>query len=58
VNQRSIRDLVELLRETLQQVEQDQELRPDDPILMELKRHIVRAIADLHIAKSSRATSA
>ena len=41
------RDLIEVLLSTLEQVERNQDLTADDPTLIELKRHIVRAIADL-----------
>jgi hypothetical protein len=52
MKQRSTRDLIALLRETLEQLENDQKLALDDPTLVELKRHIVRAMADLTIQAS------
>ena len=38
-------ELIKALRETLKHIEQ--EWSPDDPTLMELKRWIVRALADM-----------
>jgi hypothetical protein len=46
------RDLIAVLRETLNRLEISTEA--NDPSLAELKRRIVRAIAELEIAKSER----
>ena len=48
------RDLIAILRETLNRLEQS--AAADDPSLAELKRRIVRAIAELEVAKSERAS--
>ena len=47
------RSLVEILRSTLQKVEDSSDLRQDDPAVIELKKHIVRAIAELEVTKAS-----
>jgi hypothetical protein len=51
-------DLVELLQKTLKQVEEVEKLRPDDPALLQLKHHILRAIADLKVAQNGRSMAA
>jgi hypothetical protein len=43
--------LMELLQETLSRLETTQELKPDDPVLLEVKGSIARAIAELTVAK-------
>lgn len=43
--------LVDVLRSTLRHLEETEELRPDDPALLEIKSSIVRAIADLEISR-------
>lgn len=43
--------LVDVLRSTLRHLEETEELRPDDPALLEIKNTIVRAIADLEISR-------
>ena len=48
------RDLIAILRETLNRLQQS--AAADDPSLAELKRRIVRAIAELEVAKSERAS--
>lgn len=47
------RSLTDLLQSTLERLEQTSEFRQDDPAVIELKRHIVRSIAELEIAKSA-----
>jgi hypothetical protein len=44
-------DLIAFLKETMEQLERYQDFTPDDLILLELKRHIVRAVADLKAAR-------
>jgi hypothetical protein len=51
-------DLVELLQKTLKQVEEVEKLSPDDPALLQLKRHILRAIAELKVAQNGRSMAA
>jgi hypothetical protein len=51
-------DLIELLRRTLEQLEKSQHLPPDDPKLIELKRAIVSAIAELRILKNGKLRAA
>lgn len=46
--------LVEVLRSTLQKLEQNEDLASDDPALAELKGSIVRAITELEIGKTPR----
>ncbi len=49
------RELLELLRSTLQHLEETEDLRPDDPALLEIKSSILRAIAELEIMRSPSA---
>jgi hypothetical protein len=46
--------LVELLRDTLAGVEESRLVQPDDPVFMDLKQNLVRAIADLEVVKSDK----
>ena len=46
--------LIELLLSTLQKVERTECLRPDDPALRQLRRTILRVIADLETDKEQR----
>jgi hypothetical protein len=56
--------VIEIIRETIQQAELTSELGPDDPGVIELKRLLVRWLADWHegarvneqIQKASRPT--
>jgi hypothetical protein len=47
------RSLVEILSSTLQRLEESADLRQDDPAVIELKRHILRTIAELEVAKAA-----
>lgn len=47
------RSLTEILRSTLQKLEESPDFRQDDPAVIELKKHIVRTIAELEIAKAA-----
>jgi hypothetical protein len=47
-------DLIAFLRETIEHLGRYQELTPDDLILLGLKREILRAIAELKIAREGR----
>jgi hypothetical protein len=58
VRQPQTPDLISLLRETLEQLERAQEVLPDDAALVELKRSIVSAIAELRIAKNGKSHAA
>ncbi len=49
------RSLADILRSTLHKLEQTPDFRQEDPAVIELKRHIVRAIAELEISKSVQA---
>jgi hypothetical protein len=49
-----VRDVIELLQETLERLETTQQLKPDDPILLQLKQHVVRTIAELEIQQSGK----
>jgi hypothetical protein len=55
---RFVPDLIELLQETLERLESTQDLKPDDPTMLELKSSIVRAIAELSIAKFRKSQAA
>lgn len=46
------RTLVEILSTTLQELEQSEELRGEDPAINELKRSLVRAVAEILILRS------
>jgi hypothetical protein len=46
--------LAELLRSTLQHLEETENLSSDDPALLEIKSHILRAIAELEIRRASK----
>lgn len=50
------RGVVDILRMTLQQLEDASGTLQDDPAMLEVKRQIVRAIADLEIAKAALGT--
>jgi hypothetical protein len=51
------RDLLDLLRVTLKQLERDS-TNADEPAMWELKRRIIRTIAELRIMKNGRAARA
>ena len=51
-------DLIELLEETLKRLESVEALSPNDPALLELKRSIVRTIAELEILKQEKSDAA
>ena len=50
--------LVELLRSTLQRLEQLEGLRPDDPALQEVRRSILRSLAELECSKEGAGLAA
>ena len=54
----SVPDLIQVLRKTLQKLEESEHIRPDDRALIELRRSILRMIAELEIAKSSKSIAA
>jgi hypothetical protein len=43
--------LVETLRRTVEQIEEREKIHPDDPSLIELKRSVIRKIAELEIER-------
>ena len=47
-------NLVQILRSTLQRLEQSREYAPDDLALREFKRSVLRLIADLQLRKESK----
>jgi hypothetical protein len=49
------RSVVDILRSTLLKLEQKPDFHQDDPAVIELKRHIVRSIAELEIARNVHA---
>ena len=51
-------DLTDLLRQTLEHLEKTHDLPPDDPTLVELKRWLVTAIAELRIARNGKSRAA
>jgi hypothetical protein len=50
--------LIELLEETLKRLELVEGLSPNDPALLEVKRSIVRSIAELEIQKLEKSEAA
>jgi hypothetical protein len=46
--------LLEILRSTLARVEQSADLAPDDPALVQLRRLVLRLIAELEVAKTQK----
>ena len=50
--------LIEILRKTLQQLEDAEGLDHMDPAYLELTRHIARAIAELGVTKSDKKIAA
>jgi|HubBroStandDraft_4_1064222.scaffolds.fasta_scaffold09351_5 hypothetical protein len=50
--------LIELLEETLKRLESVEALSPNDQALLELKRSIVRTIAELEILKQEKSDAA
>jgi hypothetical protein len=50
---RPSRSLLQILRSTVEQVEKNSDLAPDDPAVVEFKRTIMRSIAELETAVSS-----
>jgi hypothetical protein len=49
--------LIDILRKTLSQIEQNSEFRQDEPALVDLRRNVARAIGELEVAKSERQES-
>ena len=49
-------NLIQVLRTTLQEVEESSELPQDDPVMIELKRTLTRALSDLDAAKNGPPT--
>lgn len=47
--------LIDVLRSTLRHLEVAEGLRPDDPALIEIKSHILRAIAELELKRTLKA---
>jgi hypothetical protein len=47
-----IRSIEEILRNTLRRLEESPDFRREDPAVIELKKHIVRSIAELEVARS------
>lgn len=54
----SLRGLVDLLRSTLQRLEESEGIRPNDPAYLELKSSILRSIAELEIERFGGANAA
>ena len=52
------RSVIEILRDTLAELERCQEMSQDDPSVHELRRSILRTIADLEFAQDERAAAA
>jgi hypothetical protein len=44
--------IIDILRNTLQRLEQEDDFHQDDPAVVELKRHIVQSIAELGVMKN------
>ncbi len=58
MRERHTPDLIHLLRQTLERLQETQDLLPNDPALLELKRSIVSAIAELKIATNGKSRAA
>ena len=54
MDQVRVPSLVELLRETLAGVEESRLVQPNDPVFIDLKQNLVRAITDLEVVKSGK----
>jgi hypothetical protein len=54
----SVPSLAEVLRSTLQQLEHNEELAPNDPALAELRRSLVRTIVQIESRRSDDRKSA
>lgn len=52
------RTIVEILLDTLVELENSRDYQPDDPNLIELKRTLVRTIAQLDLNRDERAAAA
>ena len=50
-------NIIEVLRSTLERVEQSVALSPDDPALKELRRLILRLIVELEIERDKRSAA-
>jgi hypothetical protein len=48
-----ISSIEEILRNTLRRLEESPDFRQDDPAVAELKKHIVRSIAELEVTRST-----
>jgi len=48
-------NVIDILRNTLQRLEESTNPAPDDPAVHELKRHIVRSIAELEVIRDTHA---
>jgi hypothetical protein len=55
MNLQSSPGLITALQSTLAQLEQSGDMGPEDPALVELKRSIVRVMAEMEIKKASNA---
>ncbi len=50
--------MIALLRQTLEHLQETQDLLPNDPALLELKHSIVSAVAELKIATNGKSHAA
>jgi len=50
-------NIIEILRSTLERVEKNAALSPDDPALQELRRMILRMIVELEIERDKRSAA-
>ncbi len=55
MNLQSSPGLITALQSTLKQLEETEEMGPEDPALLELKRSIARVLAEMEIKKASTA---
>ena len=58
MSQPSVPDMIELLQATLKQLEQNEDLSPEDPAFVELKHHIVRILAELELIRLRKSDAA
>jgi len=54
---KSTPSLVDILRKTLQDLEENNHVKDDDPAILRLKRSLARMIAELEVIKTERIAS-
>jgi hypothetical protein len=49
--------VIGILRSTLRRIEESQEMPKDDPALIQLRKHILRSIAELEVLRSAESAA-